>query len=324
VAEVSTYYGQPVIKEPVWTWEIPNYLYTGGVAGASAGLAFACELRGDERLARRAWAVSLVAVTVSPALLVADLGVPTRFFNMLRMFKVTSPMSVGSWILSGSGLTTGLAAVNAWTGLFPRLARVARPSAAVLGLPLSTYTAALISNTAVPVWHQARLELPFVFGAGAALGAGAATLAVSDPDIAGPARRLALGGAVAELAVERLMEKRLGELAGPYEMGTPHRLAQLSRGLTAAGGALLAWRGRSSAAWARVAGGLMSAGALATRWSIFKAGLASAADPRQTIAPQREAIERGERPGAARRTARVDAVEPAKGSPAINVVGAEP
>ncbi len=85
-----------------------------------------------------------------------------RFINMLRMFKVTSPMSMGSWILTASGATTTLAAVNAWTGLFPRVARLACPAAATFGLPLSTYTAALIADTAVPVWHQAHHMLPFV------------------------------------------------------------------------------------------------------------------------------------------------------------------
>src|SRR5439155_9437640 len=96
------YYGQPVIKEPIWTWEIPCYFFTGGVAGASAGLAFLAELRGNGVLGRRAWAVALTGVSVSPALLTSDLGKPVRFVNMLRMFKVTSPMSVGSWILTAS------------------------------------------------------------------------------------------------------------------------------------------------------------------------------------------------------------------------------
>ena len=108
---------------------------------------------------------------VSPLLLISDLGYPSRFLNMLRMFKVTSPMSVGSWVLVGSGTATAVAAAHAWTGLLPGPARVARPAAALLGLPLSTYTAALIANTAVPVWHEARAELPVMFAAGGATSA---------------------------------------------------------------------------------------------------------------------------------------------------------
>src|SRR5205823_6555146 len=113
------------------------------------------DVSGNEVLARRAWMVSLAGVSVSPPLLISDLGVSKRFLNMLRMFKVTSPMSVGSWILSGAGTAIAIGAANALTGLFPALAKPAKPAAALLGLPLSTYTGALIANTSVPVWHEA-------------------------------------------------------------------------------------------------------------------------------------------------------------------------
>src|SRR5205085_1412577 len=83
-----------------------------------------------------AWAASFAGLAVSPPLLISDLGVPRRFLNMLRMFKVTSPMSVGSWLLTAAAPVTGVAAANAWAGLFPRLSRVARPAAALLGLPV--------------------------------------------------------------------------------------------------------------------------------------------------------------------------------------------
>jgi formate-dependent nitrite reductase membrane component NrfD len=138
VSRDDSYYGQPVIKEPTWTWEIPMYLFSGGLAGASAGLACLSELRGEDDLARRAWAAAFAGVAVSPVLLISDLGRPSRFFNMLRVFKVTSPMSVGSWIISAGGLTISIAAMNAWTGLFPRSARVPNPAAALLRQPLST------------------------------------------------------------------------------------------------------------------------------------------------------------------------------------------
>src|SRR3954468_5021739 len=147
---------RPGVKEPVWKPEIPFYFYTGGVGGASAGLALLSELRGNDVLARRAWAAALAGAGGRPALLIADLGVPSRFLNMLRMFKVTSPMSVGSWLLSAFGTTAGIAAVDVLArGRVPVLrpvARVAAPAAALLGLPLASYTGALISDTAVPVW----------------------------------------------------------------------------------------------------------------------------------------------------------------------------
>ena len=146
-------------------------------------------------MADRGWR----GVGASPALLISDLGRPERFLNMLRVFKVTSPMSVGSWVLAGSGLTTTVAAARRVDRLGARAgrARGARSPSAVLGLPLATYTAALLANTAVPVWHEARRTLPFVFAAGAATSAGAAALLTTPPAAAraGPApRRRGRGG----------------------------------------------------------------------------------------------------------------------------------
>src|SRR5439155_1354298 len=139
-----------------------------GMGGASAGLAYACELRGAPVLAQRAWAVALAGVGVSPALLISDLGKPSRFLNMLRMFKVTSPMSVGSWVLACSGAATGISALSSLSGRLRRPAMLAKPAAAMLGMPLASYTGGLIAQTAVPAWHEARRELPALFAAGAA------------------------------------------------------------------------------------------------------------------------------------------------------------
>jgi hypothetical protein len=315
-AETVSYHGQPVLKVPVWTVEVPIYFYFGGLAGASGGLAYLSGLTGGEVLARRAWATALGALAVSPALLIADLGRPERFLNMLRMFKITSPMSVGSWILSGSGAATAIAAVNAWTGAMPRAARLARPAAACLGLPLSTYTAALVANTAVPVWHEARRELPFVFAAGAGLSAGAAGVITTPPEHAAPARRLALGAAAVDLGVTWIMERRLGAHGMPYRHGTALRLARLSRGCNVAGATLLQLRGRRSRPAVVAAGALLTAGALSNRLSVFHAGRQSAADPKYVIGPQREGIEGGRRNGAARRESRVSVADPSLGSPA--------
>jgi Polysulphide reductase, NrfD len=299
--EVRSYHGQPVIKEPVWTWEIPLYFFTGGLGGASAGLAYLSELRGNEVLAQRAWATAFGGIAVSPALLISDLGRPGRFVNMLRMFKVTSPMSVGSWLLAASGTTTAVAAANEWIGLFPATSRLAKPAAAALGLPLSTYTAALIANTAVPVWHESRRLLPFVFASGAALSAGAAAVAVTPPPQARPARRLALASVAVEAGCIELMKRRLGEHAEPYGHGAPAWLGHIARACFAGGAALLYGRGGTSRAAAAVAGGLLCAGALSARLSIFRAGFRSAADPKYVIGPQRAGIETGKRRGAARR-----------------------
>jgi len=316
MTETTSYHGQPVLKEPIWTWEIPMYFFTGGLGGASAGLGYLSGLRDNEVLARWAWTGAMAGIGVSPVFLISDLGRPMRFLNMLRMFKVTSPMSVGSWILSLSGATTTLAALNAWTGWFPRSARVARPVAALSGLPLSTYTAALVANTAVPVWHEARLTLPFVFGSGASLSAGAVAAALTPLEHAAPARRLAIGAALAEGVANEFMHHRLGQHGEPYKSGAGSLFSHVSRACTLAGAAVMLRRGASSRPAAIAAGALLGVGALSARWSVYKAGFQSAADPKYVVGPQRQAIERGERTGASRSSAKVGEINPAKGSPA--------
>lgn len=295
MTEVRSYHGQPVLKEPTWTWEIPCYFFTGGLGGASAALAYLCELRGDRDAGRRAWTVALAGLAASPPLLISDLGRPARFLNMLRMAKVTSPMSIGSWILTVSATSTAIAAAHARLGLFPRLSGAARPVAALAGLPLSSYTAALIANTAVPAWHEARSTLPFVFVAGAGLSAGAALVLLTPVADARVARGVAFGGAVAELALSELMQRRLGDRGHVYKSGAARAFDWSARAAIATGAGLLATRGRRSRPAAAVAGGLLLAGALSARWSIFKAGFASAAEPADVIGPQRERLDRARR-----------------------------
>ncbi len=297
--EVRSYHGQPVLKEPVWTWEIPTYFFTGGLVGSSAAFAQLARIRGNEVLARRAWATAAAAAAVSPALLISDLGRPMRFLNMLRMFRVTSPMSVGSWILACSAGANSVAALNAWTGALPRGARVARAAAGLLGLPMSTYTAALIANTAVPAWHEARRQLPFVFASSAALSAAAAALITTPPEHAAPARRLALAAAATEVGSSLVMEHSLGELGKPYTSGLAGKVSWARRtGLTAAAITLVR-HGENSRRASVAAGVALLAGSALTRWQVFRAGIQSARDPGATIGAQRAAIERGERRGAA-------------------------
>lgn len=285
-----SYYGQPVLKPHAWGREIPLYLFSGGLAGSSAGLAYLSGARGNDLAARRAWLVAFAGIAVSPPLLISDLGRPARFLNMLRMFKVTSPMSVGSWILSVSGASVSLAAVNAATGRFRRAATIARPVAAISGLGLSSYTAALLTTTAAPAWHEARDTLPFVFVAGAALSAGGAAAALTPVRSAAAARRLALGAAAAELATTGVMEHRLGIHSEVYRDGPAARYSRIARACVGAGTGLMAWRGARSRPAAIAAGALLCTGALATRWSVFHAGTQSAVDPRYVVEPQRQRI----------------------------------
>src|ERR671920_1219730 len=286
--EVRSYYGRAVLKEPVWSWEIPWYFFAGGLAGASSNLALVARLTGNDTLARRARIAAVGGAAVSPVLLIMDLGKPERFYNMLRVFKPTSPMSVGTWVLSAFGSTTGLAAAHDLLGIFPRLGRFAEAASALLGLPLATYTAVLIADTSVPVWHEARRELPLLFAASSAATAGGPPPLLSPPSDAGPARRLAVGGALLEIGAVEVMKRRLGDfLAEPYEGGEPGRFDKLAKALSGVGVAVTAFAGRKKRMAAVTGGALVLAGAAFERWSIFKAGVLSASDPQYTVMPQR-------------------------------------
>jgi hypothetical protein len=287
VTETRSYYGRPVIKEPVWTWEIPAYFFTGGLAGASSVLSLVAKLRGNAKLSVAALYIGAAADAVSPLLLVSDLGRPERFHHMFRVFKPTSPMNVGAWILLASGGASNTAALLELTGRLRPVKVAAEVVAALAGPPLATYTGVLVADTAVPVWHEGRHELPWLFGASACASAGAAACALLDPGDARPARRLALGGVVAEGLAMQAMELRLGEAGEVYRRGTAGRLAWAAKSLSAGGALLLARRGAKSRRAAAVGGAMICAGELCLRGSVFKAGFQSARDPKYTVKPQR-------------------------------------
>jgi hypothetical protein len=155
------------------------------------------------------------------------------------------------------------------------------------GPPLATYTGALLANTANPVWSEARDDLPWIFGASAAASAGAASAIVTPLRAAGPARRAAIGGVVAEVALVQRMERRLGFVGEVYGQGEAARYGRMSKVLTVGGAALLAWRGKRSRAAAVAGGACVLAGEAALRWSVFMAGFQSARDPRYVVALQK-------------------------------------
>jgi hypothetical protein len=294
-AEFRSYYGRPVIKEPAWTIEVPWYFFAGGMAGASAPLAVAARMTGNERLARSAVTVAAAGIAVGTPLLVSDLGRPERFHHMLRVIKPTSPMSMGSWVLAAMGPAAVGAAISDRLGILPGLGRAAEVVSGLLGPILCTYTGVLVANTAVPVWHEAGRELPLVFAGSALASAGAATTVLTPAADAGPSRRLAVVGAVLELGAAGAMERRLGELAEPYHQGPAGRYARLARGCTVLGAAAMAVAG-TRRRWAAVAGsGLLLAGSALERLAVYKAGFQSARDPRYVVKPQRARLEAANR-----------------------------
>ena len=180
------YYGQPVVRPPVWTWEIPIYFFVGGLGGMSAVIALGAALFDQFDVARTAMWVAAIASVLSPVLLILDLGRPRLFLHMLRVFKPQSAMSMGAFILAGFGMCVvpGLIALELQTlhvfaGAIDQILRVAAGilifGSAILGVLLATYTGVLIGATAIPAWFLHHKLLPIHFGT-AGLGSAAALL----------------------------------------------------------------------------------------------------------------------------------------------------
>jgi hypothetical protein len=155
----------------------------------------------------------------------------------------------------------------------------------------------------VPVWHEARRTLPALFAAGAAASAGAAATMITPVRDAGPARRLALMGAAGELVAANVMEQKLGSLAAPYHEGQSATLARTAKVLTAVGGMVIGSWGQRRRAGAVLGGAALLAGAAVERFAVFRAGFASAEDPKYTVGPQRARVESGAGHGASQRAA---------------------
>jgi hypothetical protein len=290
--DFRSYYGLPVIKKPTWAeLDIAGYLFLGGLAGASSVLAAGATLTGRPALGRTARLGAGGAISLSLVALVHDLGRPARFVNMLRVFKPTSPMSVGSWILAGYAPLALGAAASELTGIAPGLGDVAALGAGLVGPAVAAYTGALIADTAVPAWHDAYRELPFLFVGSAAAAAGGLGLVAAPVGHNGPARRLAVAGAALELAMSKRVEDRPGVVAETYHSGKAGTRLRAAKALTVAGGVGALVAGRRSRLGAVASGLCLLAGSALTRFGLFAAGVASAEDPKYTVAPQRERIE---------------------------------
>ena len=301
--QFTSYYGRPVVKPAPWSHEIAAYLFLGGVAGGSGLLAAGAQLTGRTVLRRNSRLAALAAVILSAAALISDLGRPERFVNMLRTIKLTSPMSLGSWILSAFSTGAGVAAaaeVDRMTGerlplgpLRGVLRAVEGPAgleAAVFAAPLAVYTAVLLGDTATPTWHDAHRDLPFVFAGSASLASGGLAMLTTPVAEAGPARRLAVLGVIGDLIATRVMEHRMDPIAAePLHQGRAGAMLRASERLAVAGGigTLLGGRHRGLAALSGLA--LLGASAL-TRFGVFEAGIESAKDPRYTIEPQKRRL----------------------------------
>ena len=301
--QFDSYYGRSVVKPAPWEADIPAYIFLGGIAAGSGLLGAGAHARGLKTLRRNSRYAALAAVAAGGLALVRDLGKPSRALNMMRTVKLTSPMSVGSWILSAFGAFAGLAVATevvrphldegtALGGLAKLADTAAAAGSAAFAPPLASYTAVLLADTATPTWHASYKELPFVFVSSANAAAAGLALLTSPTSETRPARGLAVLGAAAELVATERMERSMHEVvAEPLKQGRAGALMRASKVLTVAGAVGAALFGRNRAA-AAVSGAALLAGSACTRFGVFEAGLVSAKHPRYTVTPQRERLER--------------------------------
>jgi hypothetical protein len=290
--EFRSYYDQPILNKVDWEApDVAGYLFVGGLAGASGLVAAAAHVTKRPRLGRVAKLAAVGGTYTSLAMLIHDLGRPGRFLNMLRMFKVTSPMNVGSWLLSGLGGAATVAAFSDVSGKAPRLGALATGGAAVLGPAVATYTAALISDTAVPAWHDGHELMPFVFASSALASAAGLGLLAAPVEEAAPLRPLAVGAGLGEVALSKAMEHSTGDVVKEtFEEGTAGKCMKAAEVLTTTG-ALLAATARRSRLRSALAGAALLAGSAFTRFGIFHAGVASTMDPKYVVVPQRQRMD---------------------------------
>jgi len=295
------YYGLPLLKKPQWTTAVPVYFFTGGVGGAAAILATAGAItRADERLIRDARYLAAIAGAISPALLIWDLGMPSRFLSMLRVFKLQSPMSVGSWTLVAfSSSAAGVAFLDAVNRRnsnafqFDVLQNAGQFLAAIAGVILMTYTGVLIGATAIPVWNENARMLPTHF---ATSGLSAAGALLELRGHTSPAlNAIGIATCAAESAVGVSIELRKSPALRPLKSGRSGWLTRLGGFL--AGPLPLALRLLSlgagkerSVKLRRIAAASSVAGSMVTRFAWTSAGASSAKDTPTLLEIQSEKL----------------------------------
>lgn len=284
------YYGIPILKEPAWTWEIPLYFFVGGAAGAAAVVGAIGNYAGaDRKLIRDARWIAAAGSVLSPALLITDLGRPSRFLAMMRVFKPQSPMSVGVWTLLGfssaaSATVFAQLLADRYGPSFPlRVMEHAGEAASLaFGLPFSNYTGVLIGATTIPAWNQNASDLPIHFGM-SGLSAAVGMLELMGHQRSRAPELLGLGAALFECWEGLRIEGRRSPALDPLKHGPSGALTRvgglLSGPVPAALRLLTMFSGRSrSSSFRRAAAFSAVAGSLLTRIAWVQAGHASARD----------------------------------------------
>jgi formate-dependent nitrite reductase membrane component NrfD len=293
----TTYYGRPMLKESVWSVDIPIYYFLGGTAGAALTLGAAIQLvspRGKHPLRRLSaichW-TGIVGSTAGAVFLIHDLGRPSRFLYMMRVFRPTSPMNMGAWILAGAApaaITTGLF-VNR-RGLLGDIGEATGYLSGVFGAALAGYTGVLVSNSAIPIWQEARRWLPVMFIASSASAAASVIEMLSgDRRTRVTTHIFGTAGRIAEIAATKQAERAasaIAKVAEPMREGRTAVLWKTATALTVAsvGASFLPGRGRRPGI---IAGVLGLAGSLCLRFAVHYISNASAREPRASFQQQR-------------------------------------
>lgn len=293
----TTYYDRPMLKRSVWSIDIPLYYFLGGAAGAAltmgAALQLACP-RCDHPLRKLSaichW-TGVAGSTLGAAFLVHDLGRPGRFLYMMRVFRPTSPMNMGVWILSGAAPTAISTAlfINRG-GLAGAIGEVTGYLSGIFGAALAGYTGVLVANSAIPIWQEARRWVPPMFVASSASAAASLIGIVSHEEGSRAIMRtFGTAGRLGEIVAARKVEEAasaIPRVAEPLHRGGTAVLWKLASGLTAASlvASLLPGSGRKMA---KLAGILGVAGSLCLRFAVHHISNASAADARAAFQQQR-------------------------------------
>ena len=278
----DSYYGAAPLKPPVWTWEIPAYFFVGGAAGAASLIAAVARSAGaGDALVRDARWVAAAGAALSPPLLISDLGRPERFLNMLRVFKLQSPMSVGAWTLVAFSNAAAAAAFadlarRTTSGRLPItvVADAAGVLAAGTGVVLSTYTGVLLGATAIPVWAKQATLLPVHFGVSGLASAVGALELLGHRDRA--LNAIGLGAAIIETATAAHVEWTEEPALEAIRRGTPGTLVRTAGLLSGPLPLILRLAGGRSLRVRRVAALATIAGSILTRVAWVAAGRPSA------------------------------------------------
>ncbi|HEY3054498.1 MAG TPA: NrfD/PsrC family molybdoenzyme membrane anchor subunit [Thermoanaerobaculia bacterium] len=274
---MSNYYDLPLLKKPVWTWEVPVYFFVGGTAGATAMISVAAQLsNAEKRLVRDARWIAAIGANLSAPLLIADLGRPSRFLNMLRVFKPQSSMSVGAWLLTAFGGASTAAII-----LPRRFGDAAAVASAATGLGMATYTGVLLGATSIPVWSKHVALLPVHFAASAA------GSAVSMLELRGhrsdALNAIGLAAAFFETITGARIEMTDDVESKPLRHGVTGTMTRIGGVLSGPVPLLLRLLGARSKKTRRLAAASTIVGSLITRLAWVGAGRASARDPRPAL-----------------------------------------